>query len=173
MFRKFSVGLLTTTFFAVLVSSGIAIASQSVPQHRLSLVLGQSCLSAGEACRNDDQCCSGTCKPRSFLPWVPGRCTGSAEEGQQAPQPTRPSQPSRPPQPTRPEEPRTNAFKQRQCQLMNQYTKRLETQLQKAEQEMQKLRGQIQTVQEQANQMCQEEDEGQPAPTKPPGNLPD
>lgn len=155
MYRKLSVGLLATTFFAVLVSTGVAIASQSVPEDRLSLVLGENCRAQGQTCRNDNQCCNGICEKRSFLPWLPGKCTAT----------TRPSQPTennrkvQKPQSDQPRQQQTDSFNQQQCQHMNQYTKQLETQLQKAEREMERLREQVQSVQKQANQMCQIQEE--------------
>lgn len=173
MYRKLSVGLLATTFFAVLVSTGMAVASQSVPQDRLSLVLGESCRTEGQACRNDNQCCSGTCQSRSILPWIPGKCVSSSDE-YIPPQPTRPTKPIQPTQKPQPDQSKGNNFSQQQCQNMNQYTKGLETQLQKAEREIEKLREQVQAVQKQANQMCQIQEAKKPSPSiSPPGNLPD
>lgn len=170
MYRKLSVGLLATTFFAVLVSSGMAIASQSVPQDRLSLVLGESCRTQGQACRNDDQCCSGICESRSFLPWIPGKCVASSEK-YLPPQPTRPPQPTKESQPTyvpKPTENQGNNSNQQQCQNMNREIESLENQLANTEQEMIKLKKHIQAVKNQTNEMCRQEQPPREKPTNTP-----
>lgn len=74
MLRKISIGLLSATFFAVLVGAGIAAASQSFPENRLTLVLGEACRPVNADCQTHRQCCSGKCVSQSFLPWVPGQC---------------------------------------------------------------------------------------------------
>jgi hypothetical protein len=168
MYRKLSVGLLATTFFAVLVSSGVAIASQSVPQDRLSLVLGESCRAEGQACRNDGQCCSGTCQSRSILPWIPGKCIGSSPSKYLPPQPTDSPEPTRTPQPTyvpKPTKGSGDDSHQRQCRNMNQEVERLEKQLSNTEQEMIKLKKHIQAVKTQTNEMCSQEQPPREKPT--------